>query len=106
VEEQRVNIIADFTEPPDSLGDSYRLEARIVIWAADNVLKIPSSALFRRGSTWNVFVVDGRQAHLREIELGHRSAGEVEILRGLNEGEAVILHPGDQIHEGVRVKPF
>ncbi len=58
VEEQRVNIIADFTELPDSLGDNYRVEARIIIWEG-NVLKIPSSALFRRGSTWNVFAVAG-----------------------------------------------
>jgi HlyD family secretion protein len=35
VEEQRVNVIADFLGPPESrqqLGDVYRVEARIVVW--------------------------------------------------------------------------
>ncbi len=47
VEEQRVNVIADFAEPPERiapLGDGFRVEARIVIWRSDSALKIPSSA--------------------------------------------------------------
>ena len=32
IEEQRVNVIADFVDSPDGLGDGYRVEARIVIW--------------------------------------------------------------------------
>ena len=39
VEEQRVNVIIDFVDPPEkrqSLGDGYRVEARIVIWEQDH----------------------------------------------------------------------
>lgn len=106
VEEQRVNIIADFVRPPDSLGDGFRVEARILVWEGEDVLKIPGSAPFRRGQTWNAFVVESGRAHLREIDLGHRSSRHVEVLHGLEAGETVILHPGDQVHEGARVAPL
>jgi hypothetical protein len=61
-----MNIIADFTEPAQTLGDGYRVEGRIVIWENENVLKIPSSTLFRSGDAWNVFVVEsGRRIAVR-----------------------------------------
>ena len=50
VEEQRVNVIADFADPPENrvaLGDRYRVEARIVTWEHPDVLKVPTAALFR-----------------------------------------------------------
>ena len=50
VEEQRVRVIADLAGPPGPLGDGYRVEARIVTWSADSVLKVPASAVFRRAA--------------------------------------------------------
>lgn len=41
VEEQRVNVIADFTSPGEergALGDGFRVEARIVTWEGEEVL--------------------------------------------------------------------
>jgi HlyD family secretion protein len=104
VEEQRVNVIADFVDPPGPLGDGYRVEARIVIWSADAVLKAPVSALFRHGDAWSVFVVDGGRARRREVQIGHRGALEAEVLRGLQGGEVVIRHPSNDIADGRRVK--
>lgn len=106
VEEQRVDVIADLTAPPDAwdtLGDGYRVEARIVTWESDSVLKVPTSALFRDGDRWSVFVVEDGRAQLRPIELGHRNPLEAEIRSGLTAGEQVIVHPSDQIHSGVRI---
>jgi HlyD family secretion protein len=103
VEEQRVNIIADFVDPPGPLGDGYRVEGRIVVWESDDVLKVPASSLFRQGSAWNLFVVEGGRARRREVEVGHRNALEAEILRGIDAGTEVIRHPSNEIDEGARV---
>jgi HlyD family secretion protein len=103
VEEQRVNVIGDFVSSPVPLADGYRIEARIVVWEADDVLKIPASAIFRHAGTWSVFVVDGGRAHRRAVEIGQRSAADVEVRGGLPEGTEVILHPSDQVDDGVRV---
>ncbi len=104
VEEQRVNVIADFVDPSLGLGDAYRVDAKIVLWSNDSVLQVPGSALFRRGESWNVFVIDGSRASRREVTIGHRSARDVEILAGLEEGEQVVRHPSNDVDDGKRVQ--
>lgn len=103
VEEQRVNVIADFIEPDAPLGDGYRVEARIVIWETNKALKAPLSALFRSGQGWNAFVVENGLARRREVGTGHRADFEVEALSGLREGEVVIAHPSNLVADGVSV---
>lgn len=103
IEEQRVNVIADFLDPPAGLGDGYRINARIVIWESPDVLIAPGSALFRDGDRWSVFVVEAGRASRKSVEVGHRTALETEIMRGLNPGEVVILHPPNDLKEGAAV---
>lgn len=108
VEEQRVNVIIDLVDPPEKrrrLGDAYRVEARIVIWSADNVLKVPSGCLFRRGDDWAVFTIADGSAQLRRVVAGRSNALETEITSGLEAGAVVILHPGDKIQPGISVVP-
>ena len=104
VEEQRVNVIADFVDAAESLGDGYRVEAKIVIWSGDKVLKAPVSALFRQGEEWAVFVVESGRARRRKVQIGHRGALEAEVTRGLTDGEAVIRHPSNDLADSARVK--
>lgn len=103
VEEQRVNVIADLDKIPENLGDNYRVDVRIVLWEGSDVLRVPSSALFRSGDAWAVYVVEGGKARLRNVEIGHRSPPFGEVLSGMNEGETVILHPPTSVSEGSRV---
>ncbi|MCG8361884.1 MAG: efflux RND transporter periplasmic adaptor subunit [Pseudanabaenales cyanobacterium] len=105
VEEQRVNIIGDFVDPSVPLGDGYRIEARIVVWRDDDVLKAPVSALFRCGEGQCVFVAENGRAHQREVVIGRRNEFEVVIKQGLETGEQVILHPTEQIEAGRRIGP-
>jgi HlyD family secretion protein len=104
VEEQRVNVIADFVDPPGPLGDGYRVEAKIIIWSDEAVLRVPVSALFRKGEAWNVFVIEEGRARRREIRIGQRGALEAEVLDGLRARERVIRHPSNDIADGRRVK--
>lgn len=105
VEEQRVNVIAHLAAPEPRLGDRYRVEARIVLWEGDDVIQVPASALFRHGAAWAVFVLDGGRARLREVEVGHLATFDAEVVRGLEVGETVILHPSDRVEDGARVAP-
>jgi len=93
IEEQRANVVADFVDPPAPLGDGYRVEARTIIWEAERVLKVPASALFRYGDGWSVFVVESGKALRREVEIGYRSQFEAEVLKGIEAGAQVVLHP-------------
>jgi len=108
IEEQRVRVILDFIDPPEQwkrLGHSFRVVGRIVVWQSDDELLVPLGALFRRDQSWAVFVVKDGRAELRKIEIGQRNIQAAQVLSGLSEGEQVILHPSDQIQDGVSVAP-
>ncbi len=106
VEEQRVNVIADFGEglaEVETLGDGFRVEARIVVWQDNAALKVPSSALFRGGEEWFVFVNEQGVAHKSAVAIGHRNELETEVLSGLTLGQQVVLYPSDLVVEGVKL---
>ena len=104
VEEQRVNVVADFVGTHATLADAYRVEARVVIWRSDDALKAPASALFRKQGGWATFVFDEGRALLRDVTIGRRTAFEVQVLSGLEAGERTILHPSNDIADGTRVR--
>lgn len=107
VEEQRVLVISDFTSPAEQwqrLGDGYRVEAQFILWHEDNVLQVPASSLFRYNDGWAVFVVEGKRALRREVKVGQRNGLHAQILAGLEDGETIINHPGDDIESGIRIK--
>ena len=100
IEEQRVNVIIDFTDPKERwarLGHGYRVEARIVLWHGEDVLKVPQGALFRQDGQWSVYVAEDGRARLRAVTLGHGNGFEAEIADGLAAGETIVLHPSDRI---------
>jgi HlyD family secretion protein len=106
VEEKRAWIVADITDPHDqwsALGDNYRVEARVVIWHNEDVLKVPAGALFRHQDGWAVFRHDKGTAELCPIQTGHNNGIEAEVLGGLESGDVVILHPSDKISHGLRI---
>ncbi len=103
VEEQRVLVIVDITSPREewqNLGDQYRVEARFVTWEGQDVLQIPSSALFRVQGDWAVFRTDGVVASLQRVTVGKRGGLTSEVVEGLSEGASVINHPSDTITDG------
>jgi HlyD family secretion protein len=109
VEEQRVYVVADFVDPIEkrsTLGDSYRVEARIVTWEKADALRAPAGALFQHGGEWQTFVIDGSRARLRTVKVGHSNGVETEILAGLKDGDRVIVYPGDKVSDGSAVKPL
>jgi HlyD family secretion protein len=108
VEEQRVNIVLDFVESSPAaraaLGDGYRVEVRVVIWESPDVVKVPTSALFRHGEKWAVYVMDRGRAKRTLVDLGHQTGQYAELISGLAPGARVILHPGDTLVDGTRVR--
>jgi HlyD family secretion protein len=106
VEEQRVNVVVDLDEERDrwsTLGDGYRVEARISVWEGEDVLRLPASAVFRAEEAWATFVVEEGTAVLRAVEIGETNGLETEVLSGLEEGDLVIAYPSDSVRDGVSV---
>jgi HlyD family secretion protein len=109
VEEQRVNVLADLTTPPDqraNLGDGYRVEARIEKARRDNVIQVPAGALSQDEQTWSTFVLNGTTVEKRTVQPGLSNGLQTEILAGLESNDTVVLYPGDRIEDGSRVAPL
>ncbi len=107
VEEQRVNTIVRITDPrfeQVDLGSGFRVEARIVVWEDRDAVIVPSSALFREGEDWAVFVVADGRAERRTVGIGRNNGVQAQVLEGLAEGERVILYPASEISDGSRVE--
>lgn len=107
VEEQRVNVVIDLLSPRTqwpNLGDGHRVEARIVVFRAADVLQIPLSALFRLHDSWGVFTVSNGRATQRPVRIGPRGERTVVVENGIAPGEQVIIYPPDAVRDGVRVK--
>ena len=108
VEEQRVNIIVDFDEPPyryERLGDGYRVEAAITVDYLEDVVQVPNSALFRHEGTWHVFTIEEGIAKRVPVSIGAQSDVETEVRGGLETGDTVIVYPSDEITNGSAVQP-
>ena len=106
VEEQRVNVIIDFTDPPDCwklLGDRFAVEVRVVVWQADAAIKVPVGALFRRGDAWAVYTAAGGRAVERTVRVVARNDREAAVDEGLSQGDLVVIHPSDKISDRTRI---
>ncbi|MEW8687776.1 MAG: HlyD family efflux transporter periplasmic adaptor subunit [Candidatus Thiodiazotropha sp.] len=107
IEEQRVNVIIDFTSPKEAwsrIAHGYQVDVRIVLWQGSGVLKLPLTALFRDSDEWAVFLEVEGKASKRLVTLGRRTGLEAEILSGISAGERVVVHPGDKIAEGIDIE--
>ncbi len=107
VEEQRVNVILNFTDPMDkwkTLGDAFRVEAAIIIDRAENAITVPLSALFRQNESWSVFKIVAGDVALQKVDVGRRNDRYAEITSGLEVSDQVITHPSNGIEEGVSVE--
>lgn len=110
IEEQRVNVIVGFdsdqAEALARLGHGYQIDVTVVLWSKKDALRVPIGALFRGAEgDWRVFVLEEGRAAERQVTLGHLNDEYAEVLEGLAAGEIVVLNPGGNLADGVRVEP-
>jgi HlyD family secretion protein len=106
IEEQRVRVTIDFTDPPEtwaSLGHDYRVVVHVTTWSGLDALTLPVSALFRKGDQWAVFADENDRAKTVPVSVGHRNNRMAEVLSGLAAGARVVLHPSDRVADGGRI---
>ncbi len=83
-------------ELPENAADLYPgmfVKVAFVIGEAE-LLMVPVSTVVERGEVTAIYVIDANgQTSLRQVRLGHRLAGQVEILAGLAAGERIATDP-------------
>lgn len=108
VEEERTEVKLAFIKVPQELknkfGDNYHVDVLFVVSRESSVLGVPLGALFKDRDQWAVYVLRNGRAKLKEVKISKRNDRLGMVTEGLNDGDQVILFPGDKIHEGTRVK--
>jgi membrane fusion protein (multidrug efflux system) len=91
---------ASIPNPEGRLRPGQFARIRLVLERLDDAIVIPERALFPRGAQQFVYVdVDGH-AQLREVRIGQRLVGQVEIVSGLTAGETLIVSGLQQLSDG------
>ena len=106
VEEQRVNVILRLDDPASAppLGHGFRVDARVVLSEAQNVVRVPVDALVRDGERWWVFQARGGRARLVAVEVGEGGGQYRAVTRGLEEGDRVVIFPSEALNDGERIR--
>ncbi|MCB2198605.1 efflux RND transporter periplasmic adaptor subunit [bacterium] len=86
------NVRIKLDNPDESLKPDMWLEAKIESAPRENVLAIPMSAVVRSGKRDIVFIeVDEGLFEPKEVRLGVESDTQTEILKGVEEGDRVVV---------------
>jgi HlyD family secretion protein len=80
------------------------VDVSIVVWEGRDVLRVPSTALFRAGNRWAAFRVADLRARQVLVELGPTDGTFTVVTNGLQNGDDVITQPSDMIEDGTRVR--
>lgn len=92
------------SERPAALGNSFHVTVDIEVWKGSDVLTVPSTALFRVGRDWAVFLIRGDGARLTPVTTGRSDRTRTVIERGLSAADVVVLQPSDALTDGSRVR--
>ncbi len=112
VEQQRVHVkiafdknsLENLKNANKKLGDSFRLQVKVYTASKKGVLKVSRTALFKgNDGKWKVYVIKGSKAKLQDITIGLINDNEAEVVKGLSEGDEVILAPSNTMADGTRV---
>jgi RND family efflux transporter MFP subunit len=96
-------VVGEISDPTSRLPPNASVNVQIVVGQKASALAIPRAALSRDGDRRFVYVLEDGHARARDVSAGLVGLNEVEITRGLAEGEIVILPGGTPLHDGAPV---
>lgn len=78
----------------DKLFPGMSVFAQVILSRRDAVLVVPRQACINREAQWIVYRYQNGRAQRRVIETGQKDSVQVEVVKGLDEGDRVVLNPG------------
>ena len=97
---QRYIVHLEVKIEPEKLIPGITGEVSIIVAERSGQALVPRRALFGN----KVYVVDGGRVKLRTVEVGYVSLTYAEIIKGVKEGEKVIVEQLDAFRDGDRVR--
>ena len=89
---------------PKSVRRGQSLQVRLAIGASSQGLVVANGPFYEdTGGQW-AFVVDGAEAHRRNIKLGRRNPESVEVLEGLSKGDRIVTSSYESLKDFARIE--
>ncbi|MCS6892335.1 MAG: efflux RND transporter periplasmic adaptor subunit [Rhodovarius sp.] len=86
-----LRLVSEFDNPDDALKPGMFLNVQIVLETREQALLVPEEALDPVGDRNFLYVVRQGRAARQEVQVGQRLAGEVEITRGIEPTDQVVV---------------
>ena len=101
----RDSVKARIANPEAKLRSGMFASLELTLQLRDSAIVIPEPALMSNGDNFTVFVVDGKgTAQVRPIAVGLRLAGKAEVVKGLAQGEKVVVEGTQKLRPGAPVR--
>ena len=96
----------DVPNPDNVLRPGMYLQVKFVFDRNAMPVMVPAAALATRSGGPRVAILDSEhRVQYRKVQLGCDFGAEIAVIAGLNAGETVVVHPGDNIPAGTVVEP-
>lgn len=91
-ERNGVTIIIGLDHPPDGVQIGHSADLTIPLQRRENVIVLPRSAIRSYMGRQYVQILDGERIREADVEIGLMTPTEVEIVKGIEEGQKVVLN--------------
>lgn len=98
------DVRAEIPNSDGTLKPGMLLTLQLTLAKRDNAILIPEEALVPQGDKQYVFVVENGRAHRRQVEIGTRMKGSVEIRDGIEPDASVVIGGVQRVREGTPVR--
>jgi len=92
-----------FEERLGTLADAQSVTVKIPVGVKRQVVTVHKDAIIKRSGKNVVYVIADGSAQLRPIELGEAAGGRIEVVRGLKDGEEVVIRGNERLQPGAKV---
>jgi HlyD family secretion protein len=89
------NVICSIEGDPRELIPNLNVKVEIAADHKANTIIVPRSALFSSGGKLSVLISEGKRIIERPVDIGLSTSETIEILHGANEGDSVVINPGE-----------
>lgn len=100
-----VRVTAVFPNPDETLRPGMFMNVELGLVERQNAVLVPEEAIVAEATRHFVLVVNDNRVDRREVRLGVRQPGQVEIANGLQAGETVIVRGVQRVRPGLVVNP-
>jgi len=97
-------VVVRIENPGHELKPGMFARVNVLLQRKQNVLLVPQAALLRGSDRAHVFVVEGDVARKRTVQTGLSSGDSLEVLSGLEHGQAVVVGGKELLQDGIKVE--